>query len=281
MIPYIDMHAHMVSRTTDDYRQMAMTGCVAITEPAFWAGWDRSSPEGFEDYFRQLTEFESRRAAEYGIRHYAWLCINPKEGHDRSMARRVIERIPKFLDHPDVLGVGEIGLNKNTTNELATFRDHVHLAMEHDQLILIHTPHLEDKKKGTRLIIEALQADSRVDPSRVLIDHAEEHTIEMILDAGFWAGMTLYPVTKATPARAADLVEQYGPERLVVSSACDWGESAPMGVPHFILEMRKRGHGESLIQRMVFGNQAAFLSQCPKFATPNVGGWTENLAGVD
>ncbi len=281
MIPYIDMHAHMVSRTTDDYRQMAMTGCVAITEPAFWAGWDRSTPEGFEDYFRQLTDFESKRAAEYGIRHYAWLCINPKEGHDRSMAQRVIERIPKFLDHPDVLGIGEIGLNKNTTNELATFRDHVNLAMEHEQLILIHTPHLEDKKKGTRLIIEALQSDSRVDPSRVLIDHAEEHTIEMILDAGFWAGMTLYPVTKATPARAADLVEQFGPERLVVSSACDWGESAPMGVPNFIFEMRKRGHDDSLIQRMVFGNQAAFLSQCSKFVTPRVGGWAEDFAGID
>ena len=27
---YIEMHAHMVSRTTDDYRDMAMAGCVAV-----------------------------------------------------------------------------------------------------------------------------------------------------------------------------------------------------------------------------------------------------------
>ena len=40
---YIDHHAHMVSRTTDDYQQMALSGCVAVTEPAFWAGWDRST----------------------------------------------------------------------------------------------------------------------------------------------------------------------------------------------------------------------------------------------
>ena len=52
---YIDMHAHMVSRTTDDYRQMARTGCVAVTEPAFWVGWDRSSADRFVYYFRQLT----------------------------------------------------------------------------------------------------------------------------------------------------------------------------------------------------------------------------------
>ena len=44
---YIDPHIHMVSRTTDDYQRMAQAGCVAITEPAFWAGFDRSSPQGF------------------------------------------------------------------------------------------------------------------------------------------------------------------------------------------------------------------------------------------
>ena len=76
---YIDPHIHMVSRTTDDYRAMAQAGCVAITEPAFWAGFDRSSPAGFFDYFRQLTEVEPKRAAQYGIAHHCWLCINPKE----------------------------------------------------------------------------------------------------------------------------------------------------------------------------------------------------------
>ena len=28
---YIDIHAHMVSRTTDDYVQIAATGCVALS----------------------------------------------------------------------------------------------------------------------------------------------------------------------------------------------------------------------------------------------------------
>ena len=66
-----------------------------------------------------------------------------------------------------------------------------------------------------------------------------------MLDEGFWAGMTLYPVSKCTPARAADMVEMYGPERLMVNSAGDWGPSKPTAVPDFILEMRRRGHGES------------------------------------
>ncbi len=28
---YVDLHAHMASRTTDDYEQMALTGCVAYS----------------------------------------------------------------------------------------------------------------------------------------------------------------------------------------------------------------------------------------------------------
>ncbi len=110
---YIDHHAHMVSRTTDDYQQLALTGCVAVTEPAFWAGWDRSCGDSVEDYFRQLTEFEPRRAAQYGVQHYTWLAINPKEADDRELSRDVLQRIPKFLDRPTVLGIGEIGLNRD------------------------------------------------------------------------------------------------------------------------------------------------------------------------
>jgi len=44
---YIDIHAHMTSRTTDDYEQMALSGCRALTEPAFWAGHDRGSAAAF------------------------------------------------------------------------------------------------------------------------------------------------------------------------------------------------------------------------------------------
>jgi predicted metal-dependent TIM-barrel fold hydrolase len=262
---YIDLHAHMVSRTTDDYHSMALSGCVALTEPAFWAGYDRVSADVFADYFKHLTIFEPTRAAQYGIQHYCWLCLNPKEGEDRALARRVLEMIPEFLDRPNVLGIGEIGLNRVTRNELATFVDHVELALQHEQLIHIHTPHLEDKWKGTKVIVETLAAEPRIDPGRVMVDHAEEHTIEMILDNGFWTGITLYPVTKASPGRAIDMIEMHGDERICVASACDWGASDPVAVPEFILEMRRRRHTEELIEKIVYRNPARFLGQSPKF----------------
>ncbi len=83
---YIEPHGHMVSRTTDDYLAMATAGCQAVCEPAFWAGFDRSSVDGFYDYFCQLTEHEPKRAAKFGLPHFAWLCINPKEAEDVKLA---------------------------------------------------------------------------------------------------------------------------------------------------------------------------------------------------
>jgi predicted metal-dependent TIM-barrel fold hydrolase len=273
MSSYIDPHIHMVSRVTDDYQRMAQCGCVALSEPAFWAGFDRGSVDGFRDYFRQLTDVEPKRAGQFGIKHYSWLCINAKEAENVSLSRDVIAMIPEFLDKPGVLGIGEIGLNKNTRNEATVFQEHVDLAAKTNELILIHTPHLEDKYKGTRMIIDMLKADRRVRPERVCIDHVEEHTVKLALDNGFWCGMTLYPTTKCTPARSADIVEMYGTERIMVNSAGDWGVSNPLAVPEFIQEMKRRGHPDATIHKIVYENPLNFFRASNRWQ-----GWAESGA---
>ena len=131
--------------------------------------------------------------------------------------------------------------------------------------MLIHTPHLEDKYKGTRMIVDMLKNDRRVDPGRVLIDHVEEHTVRLALDNGFWCGMTLYPTTKCTPERAADIIEMVGTERIMANSAGDWGKSDPLAVPEMILEMRRRHHPEEAIRKVVYDNPLAFWRQCSRW----------------
>jgi predicted metal-dependent TIM-barrel fold hydrolase len=263
---FIDPHIHIASRTTDDLHALARAGCVAVAEPSFWAGFDRSGVASFRDYFRQLTEWEPKRTANYGLRHYTWLGVNAKEAEDVGFAREVLAVLPEFLDRPNVLGVGEIGLNKNSRNEVTTLEALIDLALTREEQMLFHTPHLADKYQGTRMILDLLRADSRVDRSRVVIDHCEEHTIRLALDEGYWAGITLYPTTKATPERAADMVERYGPERILVNSSADWGPSDPLAVPQFMLVMRRRGHAESLIKRVVCDNPLTFMNQSVNFS---------------
>lgn len=273
---YIDPHIHMVSRTTDDYETLARMGCVAISEPAFWAGFDRGSVDGFRDYFRQLTEVEPARAANYGIRHFTWLCINAKEAENVELSREVLKIIPEFLDCPNVLGIGEIGLNKNTPNEATVFQEHMQLAAHYDQQVLIHTPHLEDKYQGTRMILDMLADHASLPRARILVDHVEEHTIRHVLDAGYWAGITLYPVSKCTPARAVDMIQRFGSDRLCVNSAGDWGPSKPTAVPDLILEMRRRRLPESLVRKIVFENPRRFFQQSKHFDLADPAGRNES-----
>ncbi|MEM7236039.1 MAG: TatD family hydrolase [Planctomycetota bacterium] len=262
---YIDPHIHMISRITDDYETLARMGCVAMSEPAFWAGFDRGSAEGFRDYFHHLTDIEPKRAANYGIQHFSWICINAKEAENLEISREVMKMIPEYLKKPGVLGVGEIGLNKNSRNEATVFMEHVEIALEHDQSILIHTPHLADKLPGTKMILDMLRDYPKLDHSRICVDHVEEHTAKAALDEGYWAGMTLYPVTKCTPDRAVDIIERYGTDRLMVNSAGDWGPSKPTAVPDFIMAMRKRGHSEATIRKIVYENPLEFFSKSENF----------------
>ena len=112
--------------------------------------------------------------------------------------------------------------------------------------------------------MDALSASS-IDPGRCLIDHVEEHTVQEVLDRGFWAGMTLYPDTKVTPQRAADIIEMYGNERIWMNSAGDWGCSDPLAVPKARLEMKRRGHTTGTIDKVTLDNPQTFLSQSDRF----------------
>lgn len=261
----IDPHIHMVSRTTDDYLKLAISGIHTVSEPAFWAGFDRSSSDGFRDYFQQLTVTEPTRAARFGIRHFCWIGLNAKEAENLQLAGDVMAILPEYLDRPTAIGIGEVGLNKNSRNEIKVLEMHLEVAAERNELLLIHTPHLEDKLKGTRIIMDMIRSEPRIKPERVLIDHAEEHTIHEIKDNGFWFGLTLYPNSKGSPERAIDAVEIHGADRICINSSSDWSVSDPLSVLKCANEMRRRGHQEESINRIFFENPRDFLSQCPKF----------------
>lgn len=127
---------------------MAMSGVVAVAEPAFWAGFDRRYPETFIDYFRQISEFEPTRAAQYGIRHFCWVAVNPKEAEDPVLTREVLEHVPDFLSKPTCLGIGETGLHQSTSHECDALAAHVEMAMWHDS---ISTPFVSSRSRESRL----------------------------------------------------------------------------------------------------------------------------------
>jgi len=261
----IQPHYHAIARTTQDYERMAMSGVVAVAEPSFWPGFLRDYPESFLDYFKQITEFEPTRAADYGIQHFSWVSVNPKESENIELTRAVCKKMPEFFKSPNVLGIGEIGLHKSTPNECEAFEMQIQMAIDYDQLMLVHTPHLDDKLPGTKRILEILANFPDLNPDRVWVDHVEEHTVRMVLDRGFWAGMTLYPMTKMTDQRAADILEIMGWDRMLVNSSADWGASDPFTLQECIMECSRRKFTRQELLDIFHNNACRFLGQNPKW----------------
>jgi predicted metal-dependent TIM-barrel fold hydrolase len=216
----IEPHIHNVSRTIDDYRNMAVAGIVACVEPSFWAGTDRRDVVCFEDYWDHMMNFETNRAKQHGIKHYVMLSLNPKEARN-PIGHAVVYAMEKYLDHPAVVGIGEIGLDLITEKEEELFRRQLRIGNSRKMPIIIHSPH-HNKRKGIERIISIIEEEG-ADQERIVIDHNTEETIELSLQTRCWVGMTVYYVTKLSAERAVSMMTRYGTDRMIVNGSADWG----------------------------------------------------------
>ena len=250
-------HIHMYARVTDDYERMALAGVEATIEPAFWLGQPRTHAGSFFDYFSHLLEYEATRAAGYGIRLFAAIAVNPREANQVPMAEEVLAQIDRFLDHPRCVAVGEVGFDRITAEEERFLRRQVEKALQKRLPILVHAPH-QNKRAGIERTIRILQ-EMKVPGDQAVIDHSTEETTGLIREAGYWAGHSVYPVTKLSPERAVNILQRHGVDRMMIHSAADWGPSDPLSVPRTVLEMRRRGFTSAQIEQGVWTNPHTFF----------------------
>ena len=157
------------------------------------------------------------------------------------------------------MAVGEIGFDDMTAAEDQYFHAQLELARTFDLPVLVHTPH-RDKKRGTEHTIALLR-------ERALPREHGAHRPQQRRDVAAGAGdrvlrrPLIYPHTKMDEQRMAALVKKYGPTRIVVNSAADWGVSDPLKVPKTVEAMRAAGIAEDAIEKIVWRNPIAFFGQ--------------------
>lgn len=256
---FIDPHAHMISRTTDDYEAMAKAGIVAVIEPAFWIGQPRTNVGSYADYLSHILGFERFRAGQFGIHHYCTIGLNSKEANNQSLAEDVMEILPRFASKEGVVAIGEIGYDERTELEDKYFRLQLELAKELELPVMIHTPH-RDKKRGTTLSMDVCM-EHEMDPSMVVIDHSNEETVKETLDRGFWAAFSIYPSTKMGNVRMVEILKKYGAEGIIVDSACDWGISEPLAVPKTAKLALQKGVTEAEVEKVCYSNALTVYSK--------------------
>ncbi len=260
---FIDPHIHMISRTTDDYRAMYNAGVVAVIEPAFWIGQPRTNPGSMLDYFSMIVGWERFRASQFGIQHYCTIGLNAKESNNEELAEKTMELIPRYASKEGVVAIGEIGYDDMTDLEEKYFHLQLDLAKKMDMLVLVHTPH-RNKKEGTLRSMDVCE-EHGLDPSKVIIDHNNEETVEAVLDRGYWTAFTIYPGTKMGNERMVDIVKKYGTKRIFIDSAADWGHSDPLGVPKTAKLMLQRGISKEDVKKVCYQNALTAYGQSGQF----------------
>ena len=262
-------HAHMTSRTTDDYEAMAASGVKVLVEPAFWLGQPRSSVGSFIDYFNSLLGWERFRAAQFGIRHHCTIGLNPKEANDDTLRREVLALLPRYLAKDGVVAVGEIGYDAMTPAEDEALRAQFDLAREFELPALVHTPH-RDKAAGTHKTLELVE-ETGVAPETVLIDHNNELTVKEVHASGCWAGFSIYPNTKMDEYRMVRILEDVGTDRIMINSACDWGVSDPLKVAKTVAAMQEAWFDEDDVDKVVWRNPLEFFGQSGRLILDDLG----------
>ncbi len=154
-----------------------------------------------------------------------------------------------------MVAIGELGYDEQTPLEDKYLRAQIELAKNLRLPIMIHAPH-RDKKRGTLRTMDVL-AEHGFEPGRCVIDHNNEETARDVLDRGYFAGFSIYPNTKMGNERMTEIVRQYGPERIIVDSACDWGASDQLAVPKTAALMAARGIVADAIRQVTYDNALA------------------------
>lgn len=265
---YFDPHIHMLSRTTDDYQNMAEAGIIGVIEPAFWLGQPRTQVGSFIDYYDTLIGWEHFRASQFGIMHFCTMGLNPKESNDVELAEEVMKILPRYCHKDNVVGIGEIGYDDMTPEEHRFLMEQLELAKSLNLPVLIHTPH-RDKVNGTKKTIEAIK-ESGIAEEMVLIDHLNEQTLPLVLETDCWRGHSIYPNTKMSEPRMVALLKEYGLEKMIVNSAADWGISDPLKVPKTAQAMLDSGFTEAEVELVTFKNPINFFAQSGRISLQSV-----------
>lgn len=261
-------HIHLVARTTDDYERLALCGVRAVVEPSFWLGQPRTQVGSFVDYWSSIRDYEHQRAKAVCIDQYHTISVNPREANDEGLAGEALAAMEPFLAHPRCVAVGEIGFDDITAAEERIMRAQVEMAARTGLPLLIHSCHRE-KRRGTERNLAILK-EMGVAPDRVLYDHNTEETMDLVRAYGCWAGLTVYPLTKLSPERAANILDTWGPERVMVNSSADWGVSDPLSVPRVVLELTRRGWAPDAIQKVVWDTPRDFYKQSGRLRPPTL-----------
>jgi len=259
---FLDAHLHSFNVGHADFEAMYLAGVRKFVSAVVFPRMTPVTSEVYKNLWDFQVEDEAARAADYLLDAYAMIGIAmvsmPTD------PERLLELLPDYLAKDKVVAIGEIGIDpaSPTCRDLDRQRDiyaaQVEIALKHGAAVVLHTPNKPDHKtKFTQQALEVAR-DRGLNFSRLVVDHCSEANIGLALEAGAFAAITIQPWRGLDPAKAADLVEKFGPERIWVNSDASDLPSDPLAVAKVAYELRKRGVSEDTVNKVCLSNAASF-----------------------
>jgi len=243
------------ARDLADLRFFGIAGALCPASDAVAPATAAAIHAAWEDLAGRVV----RRLRRGGIAAWAALGVHPRRIPWRGLEALLAE-LPELLGRPEVVAIGEIGLEEGGAREEQVFARQLAMARELRLPVLVHTP-WRDKVRRTRRIL-ALLREADLPPERVLVDHADARTVRMIRSFGHAAGVSLSAGGRgrAGPVEeAARLVAALGPEGLVLDSDAGEGGGDLLALARAADRMAKAGLSEAVVRRVCCGNALAWL----------------------
>jgi len=244
----IDTHTHLDTRPYEDFERMALSldGVITLAHDPL----KPYSMDVLRAHFDRLIEGEVERGWKNRLKVFLCLGIHP-----RMIPPDVNYSILKeYLKKEYVVGVGEIGLERGSKEEIEVFEKQLLIAQELNLPAVVHTPR-RNKEEITKSILEIINSLGlkKEMERKIVIDHCNRETVPMIYDTEMYMGLTVQP-GKLAPGEALDIVKEYGGDRFLLNSDSSSAPSDVLAVPRTVLKMRIEGVGEDIVKRVSYIN---------------------------
>ena len=290
VIPYIDSHCHTHGFPYDAWETLGSTGIAAAVISAGNPHVHREIHDEVPDladvrrYWEEPIRFSESAEKMHFFKVFVGVGISFMTRVEQW--EQALELVPDLLKKPNVVAIGETGLDPVQYFEMrwpleeqkVAFEAQVRLAKDLDVPFILHTP---TPKKSRDFLHELavseipnedykrffLEMDMEIinrvglDHGRLVIDHVDETILDYALEEtnatiGIGVGQTL---RHTNPQFFADVVERHGPDRLMINSDhVAYVGNDLLAIPKAIRELRRRGVEDAAIRRAVFQNANEF-----------------------
>lgn len=248
----IDTHIHADSRSGEDFRDMYLSGIDSAITCSYYP-YRIDAENILLNHLNRILEFDTKRAAEYGIDLKVALGIHPTNSIAKN--EMIFESLHKWIEERRIVAIGEIGLEDLTDLEIETFEKQLDIADETNSKVIIHTPR-KNKLEVLKVILDIVP--QHLDENQAVIDHINRDIIGEVIDKDYMLGLTVQP-QKLDVAGAIDILEEFGFDRFLLNSDMSNKPSDILSVPKTIRELERLGYDGSEIEKVSHKNAEKYF----------------------